>query len=77
MEGSFADASNNHHFKQARWRRPWRVEIQNWLIAAIQNIRILLRGKNKPNPVAMAQPIAGLGADFGLPVDFPTTQEAR
>jgi len=42
MEGSFADAANNHGFKRARWRRLWRQQIQDYLIAAIQNIRILL-----------------------------------
>ena len=43
MEGNFADAANNHGFKRARWRRLWRQQIQDWLIAAIQNIRILTR----------------------------------
>ena len=43
MEGSFADASNNHGFKRARWRRLWRQQIQDWLIAAVQNLRILLK----------------------------------
>lgn len=43
MEGSFADAANNHGFKRARWRRLWRQRIQDLLIAAVQNIRILLR----------------------------------
>lgn len=43
MEGSFADAANCHGFKRARWRRRWRQEIQNHLIAACQNIRILMR----------------------------------
>ena len=42
MEQSFADATNNHHFKRARWRRLWRQQIQDYLIAAIQNVRILL-----------------------------------
>ena len=42
MEQSFADAANNHGFKRSRWRRLWRQEIQDWLIAGIQNIRILL-----------------------------------
>jgi transposase len=42
MERSFADAANNHHFKRARWRRLWRQQIQDYLIAAIQNVRILL-----------------------------------
>jgi hypothetical protein len=49
MEGSFADAVNCHGFKRARWRRLWRQQIQSHLIAACQNIRILLRnGPLKP-----------------------------
>jgi transposase len=48
MERSFADAANNHGFKHARWRRLWRQQIQDWLIAAIQNIRILLQPRLKP-----------------------------
>ncbi|MFN2509415.1 MAG: transposase [Chthoniobacterales bacterium] len=50
VEGSFADAANNHHFQRARWRRLWRQQIQDYLIAAIQNVRILLahdRGKGR------------------------------
>lgn len=47
-EGSFADAANNHGFKRARWRRLWRVRIQDWLIAAIQNIKILAKNLLKP-----------------------------
>jgi transposase len=47
-ERSFA-RSTRYGFKRARWRRLWRVEIQDYLIAAIQNIMILLshttRGK--------------------------------
>jgi hypothetical protein len=46
MERSFADAANNHHFKRARWRRLWRQQIQDYLIAAIQNVRILLAQQN-------------------------------
>jgi transposase len=47
-EVSFADAANNHGFKRARWRRLWRVQIQDWLIAGIQNIKILLKQLLKP-----------------------------
>ena len=47
MEQSFADAANNHGFKRSRWRRLWRQQIQDYLIAAIQNIRILLRRAGK------------------------------
>lgn len=42
LEQSFGDAANNHGFKRSRWRRLWRQQIQDWLIAGIQNIRILL-----------------------------------
>ncbi len=47
MEGSFADAANNHGFKRARWRRLWRQQIQDWLIAAVQNLRILMKKGGK------------------------------
>ena len=42
-EGSFADAANNYHFKRSRWRRLWRQQIQDFLIGAIQNVKILLK----------------------------------
>ena len=48
MEQSFADAANNHHFKRARWHRLWRQQIQDYLIAAIQNVRLLLKEMQKP-----------------------------
>jgi hypothetical protein len=54
MEGSFADAANNHHFKRARWRRLWRQQIQDYLIAAIQNVRILLAHPRPKHSVAVA-----------------------
>jgi hypothetical protein len=41
MEGSLADAANNHHFKRARWRRLRNQQIQDYLIAAIQNVHIM------------------------------------
>jgi transposase len=41
-EGSFADAANNHGFKQARWRGLMKMTIQNLLVAAVQNVRKLL-----------------------------------
>lgn len=42
-EGSFADGANNHGFKHSRWRGLVKVEIQNLMIAAIQNLRKLMR----------------------------------
>jgi IS5 family transposase len=52
MERSYADAANNHGFKRSRWRGLERITIQNLLIAAIQNIRILIKHWRKPVGVA-------------------------
>ena len=41
MERSFARATR-YGFKRARWRRLWRVQIQEYLTSAIQNIMTLL-----------------------------------
>ena len=58
-EGSFADAANKHGFKRARWWRLWRVRIQDCLIAAIQNLRILVTNLLKPvHTKAAAMPAA-------------------
>lgn len=63
MEGSFGDAATHHGFKRARWRRLWRQQIQDWLIATVQNLRTLLRqtghrtrgaGTQAPAPTAAA-----------------------
>lgn len=43
MERSFGDATNCHHFKQARWRGLQKQSIQDLLIAVCQNVRILCR----------------------------------
>jgi len=62
MEGSFADAANNHGFKRARWRRLWRQQIQDWLIAGIQNIRTLFKAAKRQNSGANAL----IAVDFGV-----------
>lgn len=51
-EGSFADASNNHGFKRSRWRGLWRQQIQDYLIAAVQNMRILIRSSAQNRPAS-------------------------
>ena len=43
MEGSFGDAALRHGFKRSRWRRLWRQQMQDYLIAAVQNLRLLAR----------------------------------
>jgi transposase len=60
MEGSFADAANNHGFKRARWRGLWRQQIQDWLIAAIQNLRILMKKRWKKANEGIAARILSL-----------------
>jgi transposase len=55
IEGSFADASNNHGFKKARYRGLEKVTIQNLLIATIQNLRKLLRVNPLKPAVSMAK----------------------
>jgi len=68
MEGSFADAANNHGFKRSRWRGLVKQQIQGLLIAAIQNIRILLRHGSR---WAMTQADA-LGDPGSAPVFSPS-----
>jgi transposase len=47
MERSYARGSR-YGFDRARWRGLWRVNIQEYLIAAIQNIAVLIRYACKP-----------------------------
>jgi IS5 family transposase len=43
QERNFAEAATEHGFKRSRWRGLWRQTIQDQLIAAIQNLKILIR----------------------------------
>jgi len=47
MERSFARGAW-YGFDRARWRRLWRVQIQEYLIAAIQNLQVLLKYGGQP-----------------------------
>ena len=47
MERSFA-RSIRYGYKRARWRGLWRVQIQEYLTASIQNIMVLLRNIKEP-----------------------------
>jgi len=47
MERSFARGTR-YGYDQARWRGLWRVQIQEYLISAIQNIQVLLKYGHKP-----------------------------
>jgi transposase len=58
-ERSFA-WSTRYGYKRARWRRLWRMEIQDFLIAAIQNITVLV--KQPKNRISKSNvQTAGLG----------------
>ena len=50
MERSFARAVR-YGFKRARWRELWRVRIQDYMIAAIQNLGVLIRYNARPREV--------------------------
>lgn len=45
-ERSFAQ-SKRYGYKRSRWRQLWRMEIQDFLIAAVQNIQILVKDVKK------------------------------
>ncbi len=75
MEGSFAQSANLHGFKRSRWRRLWRQRIQDHIICAIENIKILISKSGKRSN-------EGLGASFGrfsrtLPRNTPVERAYR
>ena len=49
MERSYARGTR-YGYKRARWRRLWRVQIQEYLTSSIQNIMILVRHIKEPAP---------------------------
>lgn len=57
-EGSFANGANNYGFKRARWRGLTKMQIQNLIIAAIQNLGKLLR-YGSDNGESIADAMAG------------------
>jgi transposase len=59
MERSYADAANNHGFKRSRWRGLEKAAIQNLLIAAAQNIRLLIKHRRGPLGLAQQMRMAG------------------
>lgn len=78
IEGSFADAANNHHFKRSRWRGLTRQKIQDFLIAAAQNIRMLLRHRPTVRlPVDRRLPAKGMIHAFLLFLTLILTEKTR
>ena len=56
MERSFA-RSKRYGYKRARWRRLWRVKIQEYLTATIQNMMVLIRHVKEQGNVAVAKTV--------------------
>lgn len=54
IEGSFADAANNHGFKRMRFRGLEKATIQNLMIAAIQNLRKFIKAHSLKPTAALA-----------------------
>jgi IS5 family transposase len=67
MEGSFADAANNHGFKKSRWRGLWRQQIQDLMIAAVQNVKILIKTASVPTPASELSAWAHKTSPLGSP----------
>jgi phenylalanyl-tRNA synthetase beta subunit len=60
MERSYARGTW-YGFDRARWRGLWRVQIQEYLVSAVQNIQVLLRYGSylKTSPSVMMEQIKG------------------
>jgi len=71
MERSFARATR-YGYKRARWRRLWRVEIQEYLTAAIQNIMILVKDVKKPATALQMQVAKAVGDKVGRKKPYPS-----
>ena len=56
-ERSFATATR-YGYKRARWRRLWRLQIQDYLTCTLQNIMKLVKHENRRVPAVAAQPSA-------------------
>jgi len=58
---------------RARWRRLWRQQIQDYLIATVQNVRTLIRHGQGGGSVQSAQCVKGVLVSFrtaqGLHID--------
>ncbi len=83
MERSFARGTW-YGFDRARWRRLWRVQIQQYMIAALQNIEVLLRYGEQPKKSVLAKVSqlkgvigAGIQSISGMIKDFMLAKNNR
>jgi transposase/uncharacterized protein (UPF0179 family) len=70
MERSFARGTR-YGIKRARWRRLWRVAIQEYLTAAIQNIMVFVKHFSKPLKAVPTR--VGPAASSSPPMRIPDT----
>jgi transposase len=49
-EGSFAEAHVRMNHRRCRWRRRWRVQMQCYMVAMVQNAKKLARYGHRPKP---------------------------
>ncbi|HTV49487.1 MAG TPA: transposase, partial [Phycisphaerae bacterium] len=52
-EGSFAEAHQRMNHRRCRWRRLWRVQIQCYLVATVQNLKKLIQIRYQPRAAMM------------------------
>jgi transposase len=55
-ERSYAVAHDRHGHRRCRWRRRWRVQIQCYMVASVQNIQTLARHQPPPKTRAVQIP---------------------
>ena len=67
MERSFA-RGGRHGMKRARWRGLWRLRIQEYLTATVQNIETLIRYGSSKAPLAMACEVQALNRAINGPI---------
>lgn len=67
VEGSFGEAKERHGHHRTRWRGCWKVQVQCWLVASIQNLKKLLKWAwNDAAPVAGRIVLAKSGLSMPL-----------
>jgi len=65
-EGSFADAHVRMNHRRCRWRGRWRVQIQCYLVASVQNLKKLIRHPGRDRSVASRVLLASTRRTFEI-----------
>jgi transposase len=75
-EGSFAEAHVRHGHRRCRWRRRWRVQIQCYLVATVQNVKKLAKQAPRNRPIGVVQARRRAAAGAGIIGQFVTAMAA-